>query len=391
MKTSARRSAMLGVVTLRHVWSACLGTVAALVCATAAAAQPVTYLAPGEVVTPPTRQPTTAPDGRPDHDRVEFPLDGPCRWLPLSLPTRNEPGRAQRTEAELREQFRLLERLRDFLGTAPVLDPPIGLCPELAVLLVGNGRVAGHAFRVRARLGIWQAGDLRRDAPGGQLIKDAELRWLDIRVNELDLATASTYAFSERMSDESGVFFPEPVQTGWFQGFPVYSERIVIARDTTQPLLRPVRLDRALRWFIADRTRQLAETTGADKTSTDMRHRFTREQADAQVRLKTLTPDEAAAPACLTAPAASLALFDGVARVGTPGCRVALVEDNPALFDRRVSRAAAQVVTVGTAGVLAAGRPSAARPTSPQKLWALGHLLYGLDWRRLRQELMPPP
>lgn len=376
---------------LKGALSSGLVLLVVLACVAVAAAQPVTYLAPGEVLPPPTMAMVPTADQRPEHVRAEFPLDRPCGWLPIARPARNEPGRAQRTLAELSEQFRLLERIRDFLGSAPVLSPPIGICPELSVVLVGNGRVAGHAFRVRVRLGLWSAGDLSRAAPGGPLIKDNELRWLDIRVNETDLATASPGGFGERMADAEGLFFPEPQQTGSFQGLPTYGERLIISRDPTQPLMRPVRLARALRWFIADRERELATTTGMDKTSTDRRGRFERELVQARTQLASLTDAEAEAGACLTAPGVSLDAFDGVARVGGPRCHTALVEDNPALFDRRLSRAAAQVVSIGTAGLLQAGRPAAARPASWQTLWAIGHVLYGLDWTRARRELMPPP
>jgi hypothetical protein len=304
------------------------------------------------------------------------------------MPTNNPPGAAMRTKAELDEQFRIVQGLQRFLGSAPILDPPIGVCPELTVDLIGNGRVAGHAFRVRVSVGLWPAVLLSRPTPGGALVRDGELLWIWIRVNEPDMGSLGKYRW-EHMVDDAGRFFPEPEQTGWFQGFPVHGERVTITRDPTQPLVRPVRLDRALRWFVADRARELGLTTRNDLTSTQRRAALERQRDEATAQLATLAAADAGAPACLRVPSGGIVMFDGVVARGQPGCGAPLVEDNPELFDRRLSRSAVQVLTVDARGHLEGGVPTGERPANP-KSWAPRHLLYGLDWSRVRRELMPP-
>lgn len=287
-------------------------------------AQPVTHQASGALAPQPARTGPHADTDRPAHSRAEFPVDGPCRWLPVVMPAKNPPGPAMRTKAELDEQFRIVQGLQRFLASAPILDPPIGVCPELVVDLVGNGRVAGHAFRVRLSLGLRPAMVLGRATPGGALVQDDELRWIWIRVNEPDMASLGRYRW-DSMADDAGRFFPEPEQTGWFQGFPVHGQRVTITRDPSRPLVRPVRLDRALRWLVADRTRALAATTGSDATSTQRRAALERQRDEAATRLATLAPAEAGAAACLRVPSGDIVMFDGVVARGQPGCGAALV------------------------------------------------------------------
>jgi hypothetical protein len=359
------------------------------------------FAPPGAITSPPNDYGTDEPaqpinirgvaegSERPAASLIEFPLHGPCRWLPAEAPRNQGPGNANRTAAEFEGQRRAYEQLRAVLAAVPIAKPPIGWCPRIATSELFSTTDLGHALRTRLYLQLWPATDLFRR--NGQLVLDGEVPGWFIAVNRPLVDGWGPNQF-EQMQDSLGRFFPEVPVIGRFQGFPVYlGNRLVISRRDV-PLQRPVRVDRILRWFINTRSARLADPWVQSARGEKERTELMAQRASAVAQLAALSGDAAAAPACLSYPASQIIAFDRIVAVGDRECLTPLAERNPDLYDRALPRSAPQVLVIEPNFAFADGAPAGPRPTQREiTRWASRHVVWGIDWRAVRRDYLGAP
>ena len=363
---------------------------------------PLPVFAPPGAITPPPNDYGTDEPAQPSNARgeaegserpaaslIEFPLHGPCRWLPAEAPRNLGPGNANRTTAEFEGQRRAFEGLRSLLAAVPIAKPPIGWCPRIATTELFSTTDLGHALRIRLYLQLWPATDLFRR--NGQLVLDGEVPGWFIAVNRPLVDGWGPQAF-DSMRDSLGPFFPEVPVIGHFQGFPVYlGNRLVISRRDV-PLQRPVRLDRVLRWFIGTRNARLADPWVQSARGEKERTELIAQRERAVAQLVALSGDAAAAPACLSYPASQIIAFDRIVAAGDHECLTPLAERNPDLYDRTLPRSAPQVLVIEPNFAFADGPPAGPRPTQREvSRWASRHLVWGIDWRAVRRDYLGAP
>lgn len=270
-------------IALRHGGSAMMTLVAiATVISMSAAAQsgpsPILLLPPGQVVPlPPRGTPSEMPlpdydgdeDRRNEWSKKEFPHLGECRWMPLAWGGK-PPMRRITTVAETQAIQRSLEQVIGFLKTAPVADPPFGICPW--VVAAGSDEQLDEGFALRSSFWVanWPGQHLSRNKPGGRIVKGYTLGHLQFFFNTLPGHLISPRNTSGlEMADAQGEFFPAGQPIGLFQGFPAYfalsinDEGYLVIPRNNRPLFRPVRLDRMMRWQLIQLDKEIKQIRSA--------------------------------------------------------------------------------------------------------------------------------
>lgn len=234
-------------------------------------AGPILLLPPGEVVPMPaadskSEMPLPAYDNDEDQrnawSRQEFPQMGECRWMPVGWGGK-PAGPAPVTAADRQAIQRSLETVIAFLKTAPVANPPVGICPWVVSAGYDGVIDQGYALKSSFLVANWPSTVLSRDRPGGRVIT-GELLHLGFTFNELPGPLVSPrYSSPFEMVDAQGEFFPEGQPLGLFQGFPAYfdlsnpDENYLVIPLNNRPLFRPVGLGRMVRWQLAQFDKEL--------------------------------------------------------------------------------------------------------------------------------------
>jgi hypothetical protein len=367
---------------------------------TAAVAQstPPVFAPPGRVTRPPadygTYEPpsivtirgTTTDQERPPSARIEFPENGPCRWLPWKPSRDYGAGAARRTAEEEAGQARAFASLVRILQATPIAKPPVGFCPHIAILAYTATPDLGHALRTVSTLMSWPATDLYRRADG-QLAYDGEVGGMIIDINRPNIDTWSTLV-DPTMRDSLGRFFQEVPIIGTFQGFPVYlGDRLVVSRQDV-PLQRPVAMERVVRWVLREDSTLLARLPPGNSEAT--RQKKIESIARLRAQLAALDANERAAPGCLATNGYGLIM--AVVRSDDPTCRKRIFERNPDIYDRSLPRWAPQVITVHAVIPFEKGPPADRRPSQREiDRWSAMQLVWGIDWQQVRREYLGAP
>lgn len=392
-------------------------------------------------------------DTRSEWSKKEFPHNGECRWMPVGWggkPT----GRPVSTPDERRTIQRLQEQVIAFLRTAPVANPPIGVCPW--IVSAGSDEEVEHGYSLRSSFSVanWPSKHLSLDKPGGRVVKGYALLHLNFLFNSVPAGWISpTYASPFRLADSQGEFFPEGQPAGLFQGFPAYfagntDENYLIIPRNNRPLFRPVRLDRVIRWQLAQFDKEIdqlrarvdnakrdydaysaptmqageeriiatriererAHTPAAQariraNREAEVRNQMqalraewdlaakpdhpfniaTRRKAEAEARLASLPAAQAQGPACLVARKQSYITPD-IATAGESACSFNLVERNPGYYDRTLPRTAIQLVTISRFPWVP---PAGGLPGSRHRaVYVNRHMVWGLDWQIFRRDVL---
>lgn len=419
---------------------------------------PIILANPGELVPlPPAGTPRIAysthdarPDTRNEWSKKEFPWDGECRWLPATWG--DKPGGGARvTPVERAAVKAQLEKVIAGLKSAPVLNPPVGICPWVRTAGSDDIISLGFALQSSFRLWNWTTRDLSRATPGGP-VRNGEMSPLSFTFNKHPGAQ-DVGEFSA--SDAEGEFHSEPRITFLFQGFPVFGAAdpakyhdgilTLVIPLNNRPLYRPMPLGRVIRWQVAELDRELArlqsiretarqqydayfgptaraeeeriirlriERQGArtpeqqakvranreaevEASTRELRSKWdiastpdhpfnvaTRRKGEAQARLAALSPADAARPACLVRRDTEA---PDVGVTGDAACSFGLVEQNPDYYDRRLPRTQVQLLTLY--GMSDRG-PGGGLPATTRYPWANDYTVYGLDWQKLRREVL---
>lgn len=237
---------------------------------------PIQLLPPGQVVPmaaadAPSEMPLPAydkdTDTRNEWSRQEFPHHGECRWMPVDWG--GKPTAGKDTPAE-RQAIRVaLEKAMTFLKTAPVANPPMGICPW--VVSAGSDGAIDMGFAITSSFSVanWASTTLHRDRPGGRIVK-GELLHLVFTFNQMPGGRVSPpYASPFELVDEQGEFFLAGQPTGLFQGLPAYfslgnaDENYLVVPLNNRPLFRPVQVARLLRWQVAQFDKEIAQLQAA--------------------------------------------------------------------------------------------------------------------------------
>lgn len=202
-------------------------------------------------------------DTRNEWSKREFPHQGECRWMPVEWG--GKPTAGKDTPAERQAIQRALEKAIAFLKTAPVANPPIGICPWVGSAGSDGAVDLGFALTSSFSVANWASTTLSRDKPGGRVIR-GELLHLNFTFNAMPGNRISPYHASPfEMVDAEGEFFPEGQPTGLFQGFPAYfaldnaDENYLVIPLNNRPLFRPVRVGRMIRWQLAQFDKEITQ------------------------------------------------------------------------------------------------------------------------------------
>lgn len=419
---------------------------------------PILLLPPGQVVplpAPGTPSQMPLPDYDKDEDtrnewsKKEFPHWGECRWMPVAWGGKaldTQPGTvAQRQAVRL-----ALEKAITFLRTAPVGNPPIGICPWV-VSAGADGRIdQGHAFASSFLLANWGSKTLSRRTPAAPVSR-GELLHLGFTFNQMPGQRVSPEG---PFQDTQGEFFAQGQPDGLFQGFPAYfslsnlDENYLVIPRNNRPLFRPVAVDRMIRWQLTQFDEELKRLQslidGARRqydgyfspaakaeeeriiTIRSERERATTPEAQARVRAnreaenaaatRTLREqwDTAAAPdhpfnvatrrraeastrlVSLTAdqarePACLIKreqsyITPDIAPAGTSTCAFNLVERNPDYYDRTLPPTALQLLVLSRFSWVS---PVGGLPGNRRRfIWANRHTIWGLDWQKFRRDVL---
>lgn len=222
---------------------------------------PILLLPPGMVVPlPPPGTASEMPlpsydkddDLRNEWSKAEFPHQGECRWMPVEWG--GKPAQGGDTAAERLAIRQAQEKAIAFLKTAPVSNPPIGICPWVGAAGSDGLIDMGYAVTSSFSLANWATTTLSRSKPGARVTR-GELLHLNFTFNALPGGRISPpYSSPFQMVDAEGEFFIESQPTGLFQGLPVYfalsnpDENYLVIPRNNRPLFRPVRVDRVIRW-----------------------------------------------------------------------------------------------------------------------------------------------
>lgn len=424
----------------------------------AATSGPILLVPPGQVVplpTPGTPSQMPLPDYDKDEDnrnewsRKEFPHWGECRWMPVEWggkPLDTQPG----TVAQRQAVRQSLEKAIAFLQTAPVGNPPIGICPWV-VRAGADGRLdQGLAFESSFQLANWGSKTLSRRTPGGRVSR-GELLHLGFTFNQMPGQRISPEG---PFQDGQGEFFAQGQPDGLFQGFPAYfslgnpDENFLVIPRNNRPLFRPVAVGRMIRWQLAqfdEELKRLSATIESAKRQYDSyfsatgkaeeerivgirieRERATTPEAQARIRanrdaenaaaIKKLREqwDAAANPehpfsiatrrrAEAQARLASLPADEAqrpaclikreqsyitpdIAPSGTATCAFTLVERNPDYYDKTLPPTALQLLVLSRFSWLP---PIGGLPGDRRRYtWANRHTIWGLDWQKFRRDVL---
>lgn len=447
-----------------HGARALLISVATIVSAPALRAQPtkplgpILLLPPGQLVPLPARgTPSEMPlpdydkdeDRRNEWSKKEFPHWGECRWMPTGWggkPLDRQPGSAAQRETIRRN----LEKAIAFLQTAPVSNPPFGICPWV-VSAGADGRIdQGHAFESSFLLANWASKTLSRRSPGSTVSR-GELLHLGFTFNALPGQRVSPEMLQE---DGQGEIFAAGEPTGLFQGFPAYfslgnwDENYLVIPRNNRPLFRPVLLGRMVRWQLArfdeELSRLQASITDArreydgyftanaraeeeriiglrierQRATTDADKKRIRANREAEVIASTALlrarwdiaadPDHpfnvatrrrAEAQARLTGlssedsrrPACLVKreqsyITPDIATAGDASCSFALVERNPDYYDKSLPPTALQLLVLSRFSWIT---PIGGLPGERYRhTWANRHTIWGLDWQKFRRDVL---
>jgi hypothetical protein len=403
------------------------------------ATPPVVLAPPGQVRT------ATWPAPPPPPATPAFATDAPCDWLPDSAPAaappRSAPGGAARpasveTAAETAALRAQIDRVGAFFKAQPAIHPAIGVCPIFHNRGSTRQRAEGFAMVGFFGVGYWPAEWLERR--NGRLVFDGEIghAWADVNQIRLD---GSRFTIRDARGE---MFEPVPV-THEMQGFPVYGGRQLVVTRHDRPLFRPASTERLLRWQLGEigialppaqaqaereaanlermsspeqlardeqtlqrraqlsfggdlsrarasweaeraaeveRLRARADTTRPDHPVALL----TQLQAESQARLAALTPERAAEPGCLSPRIRGTTVVD-VVPVDDPACVRPMVEPNPDYFDRTLPPSAIQVISFREFDI------DPERHGAKRDRAARANFFWGVDWQRLRREVMGGP
>jgi hypothetical protein len=419
---------------------------------------PFVLLPPGQLVPMPaagTKSALPLPDYDKDEDlrndwsKREFPQWGECRWMPTEWggrPVGPKPGTAAQQQAIRRS----IESVITFLKTAPVGNPPIGLCPWPVSAGHDGFVTGGHAQQFSFMLANWPSTILSRTTPNGRVSMTA-LQHLQFTFNSLPLQRISPEGPFE---DSQGEFFAEGQPDGLFQGLPAYfrshnaDESYLVIPRNNRALFRPVSVGRMIRWQLATFDKEIASlrasmasakaeydgyfTTAAKaEEARIVAIRIERERAttaDAQQRIRANREAEVAASTArlkarwdastqpdhpfniatrrkgeAQARLTSLNAADtnasaclikreqsyvtpDIAASGDAACAFNLVEENPDYYDRSLSPAAPQLLVIARFNWVP---PVGGLPgTRYRARWANSHVAWGLDWQKFRRDLL---
>ncbi len=389
-------------------------------------------------------------DTRNEWSKKEFPWNGECRWLPTTWG--DKPGGGARvTPVERAAVQAQLEKVIAGLRAAAVLNPPVGFCPWVRTAGSDDIISQGFALQSSFRLWNWTTRDLSRSTPNGP-VRNGEMAPLSFTFNKLPSAPdvgefSASDAEGEFYSDARITFLFQgfPVFGAADPGKYHDATLTLVVPLNNRPLFRAMPLGRVIRWQVSELDRELARlqlVRGEAKqqydaffgpaaraeeeriiklrierqaartpeqqakvranreaevqaSTKDLRakwdvesnaaHPFnvvTRRRSEAQAKLASLTPADAARPACLirrgTEP-------PDVAVTGDAACSFGLIEQNPDYYDRRLPRTQVQLLSLY--GLSDRG-PGGGLPATTRYPWANGFTLYGLDWQKLRRDVL---
>lgn len=417
-----------------------------------AQSDPVVLAKPGELLSlPPPGTPSRYKpadydkDARNEWSKAEFPTDGECRWLPADLVAYRGPGDAKQTKSENAAQLALIERFREFVAKTPVMSPPIGVCPRLVSAHGQSSRDQGKfALKSSFMLQLWPAWNVERNKPNGP-ISYGELTHLIFDVNRLRSVPMGPIV----AKDAEGDFFAEPRPTHTFQGFPVYNNTILVVARNERPLWKSVPLQRLLNWQLTqfddelkkirdqmDRSQreydkytsaegkveeelvlakrfeaQYAKTPEAQekvrasaRAEWDAQYEALLDRAQArkpdhplnvlmprkqalEQRLASLSKDDASKPGCIV-PRSKQYEVPEVVAADDSSCVHPMVQYDADYYDKSIPRTAMQLLVMDRFNPKP---PVGGRPVQRYiNDWANSHVVYGLDWQKVRQELMRP-
>lgn len=419
---------------------------------------PILLLPPGQVVpmpAPGAKSEMPLPDYDKDEDRrnewsqKEFPHWGECRWMPTEWggkPLGTDLG----TVAQRQDIRQSLEKAMAFLKTAPIGNPPMGICPW--VVSAGHeGRInQGYAFESSFLVANWASKTLSRNTPGGRVIRGA-LHHLVFNFNAMPGQWISP---ENPFEDSEGEFFAEGQPNGLFQGFPAYislsnadDNYLVIPRNN-RPLFRPVTVGRMMRWQLTRFDKEIAEQRAmmdgakqeydnffapAAKAEEERiiairieRQRATTPEAQARIRASreaeianatkklrerwdtSLNPNHPFSIATrrkaeAQARLAGLSAVEGqraaclikreqiyitpdIAAAGSASCSFNLVERNPDYYDKTLPPTAPQLLVLSRFSWVP---PIGGLPGERHRnRWANRHMIWGLDWQKFRRDVL---
>jgi hypothetical protein len=399
-------------------------------------APPALELLPPGQVRPAVGATGTAPVQRPPASATEFALDAPCSWLPDSRGSSPTDQGSRETAAESAALREHIGRIGAFFKTQATIGPAAGICPVF--VNSGSMRRLGADFALTGFFGVgfWPAELLSRR--NGRIVFDGEIghAWADVNLLRLDGSRLI-------ISDARGEMFEDVAVTHRMQGFAVYRGQQFIVTRNDRPLFRPTAKGRLLRWQLdqiaqalpparaqAEReAARLREATSPEQAARDeeiiqqraqrsfggdlararaswqaersaelerLRARadvtrpehpvavLLRLQADTQARLAALAAEQASAPACLSPPLRGTTVPDVLA-VDDPHCVHPMVEANPEHFDRTLPRSAIQVISFRLFDL------DPAAPNAKKDRAARAVFFWGVDWQRLRREVLGGP
>ncbi|MCU0648164.1 MAG: hypothetical protein MUF00_09230 [Gemmatimonadaceae bacterium] len=403
---------------------------------------PVVLLEPGQTQSPVwSMGRTSSTTGRTAADDAEFPRDGECRWfLEQSGAGLVSPAFAARQGLRSQDLSALrtnINPIHAWLSRQPAVSRPSGVCalfsndgayatPDVPEMVDAAFAVRGHVM-----IGFWPGAQLKRR--GTRVVADGEISHLIMDINVLPTGGLSRF----RTADAIGTMFEEIPVTHTLQGWPLYNNRTLYIAANARPLTRPVRMDRLLRWQlaqidsqlpilkrgVASYSEKLARMESPEQRANDeriiaerarwsfggdiakARASFERERKDEMDRLRaradvndlanplavlssmrnatdqrlaSLSPHDAAAQGCLTSIVAGLTVPD-VVTVNDPHCVRRMEEANPEYYDRSAPRSAVQLVAVS--------RFRLRRIDSRDDDGAY-NLVFGVDWQAFAREVL---
>lgn len=388
-------------------------------------------------------------DRRNEWSKKEFPHFGVCRWMPTEWG--GKPlGDALGTVAQRQVIRESLEKAMAFLRTAPVGNPPFGICPWV-VSAGHDGRIdEGHAFMSGFLVANWASKTLSRNTPGGRVVR-GELHHLAFDFNRMPGQWVSP---EWPFEDSEGEFFAEGQPDGLFQGLPVYvnisnpDDGYMVIPRNNRPLFRPVTVARVIRWQLTRFDKEIAEAravmdgakkeydtffspTARAEEDRIIAIRIERERAKtpaAQARIRANREAEVAAStqrlrqrwdtsldpahpfltatrrrAEAAARLAALSAAEGqrgaclvkreqtyitpdIAAAGSPSCSYNLVERNADYYDKSLPPTAPQLLVLSRFSMLP---PIGGLPGERHRnRWANRHMIWGLDWQKFRRDVL---
>jgi hypothetical protein len=403
---------------------------------------PIVLAAPGQLQPPVwSKGRASSADGRTAADEKEFSPDGECRWyLQQSTAGMASPQDAARqgvSSAEMNALRANINPIYEWMSKQAGVDKPVGVCA-----LFSNSGVyatpsnpsmisAGFALRGSVMVGFWPGGQLKRR--GERIVAEGEISHVMLGVNQLPSGQLSRLA----IADAAGEMFAEIPVTHLLQGFPLYRNGGLFIAVNDRPLTRAVRTDRLLRWQMAEidkdlparkseaarKAEQLARMESPEQRAQneaiiaerakrsyggDMakaRASFeserkdeldrlraqadpnapgsplgilTRMRAEAETKLKTMSPQDAAAQGCLSSVVADTVVPD-VLPISDPNCVHRMEEANPDYFDRSAPRTKIQIIDLSSFPL---------RRVDSRDDDAAYNLLVGVNWQALRRDVL---